>query len=72
MPIRVKDRQAADKQLLPSLDIYSRQSHRERGGYTILDGPPFANGDLHIGHAFNRLLKDIVARYKMLRGHRVR
>lgn len=72
MPVRLKDRQAADRQLLPSLDVYSRQSHRVRGDYTILDGPPFANGDLHIGHAFNRLLKDIVARYKMLRGQRVR
>ena len=28
--------------------------------YTLHDGPPYANGDLHLGHAFNKILKDIV------------
>lgn len=30
------------------------------------DGPPYANGDLHIGHALNKILKDIINRYKVI------
>ena len=32
------------------------------------DGPPYANGNIHIGHAFNKILKDIVIKYKNLKG----
>src|SRR5262249_22914073 len=34
------------------------------------DGPPFANGDVHIGTALNKVLKDIVVKFKTLRGFR--
>ena len=40
--------------------------------FTLHDGPPYANGDLHIGHALNKILKDFVNRYQMMRGKRVR
>ncbi len=36
------------------------------------DGPPYANGDLHIGHALNKILKDFINRYATLRGRKVR
>ena len=36
------------------------------------DGPPYANGDLHIGHALNKILKDVINRYQLLQGRRVR
>jgi isoleucyl-tRNA synthetase len=36
--------------------------------YVLHDGPPFANGDLHIGHLLNRALKDFVVRHKTLQG----
>ncbi|CAG7719825.1 unnamed protein product [Allacma fusca] len=39
--------------------------------YILHDGPPYANGDVHIGHAVNKVLKDITNRYKLLRGFRV-
>ena len=32
------------------------------------DGPPYANGDIHMGHALNKILKDIIVRYKNLQG----
>src|SRR5664279_6176497 len=38
--------------------------------YVLHDGPPFANGDVHIGNALNKLLKDIIVKYKTLRGFR--
>ena len=40
--------------------------------FTLHDGPPYANGDLHIGHALNKILKDFVNRYEALDGKRVR
>ena len=41
------------------------------GSFTLHDGPPYANGDLHIGHALNKILKDIINRSQMLQGKRV-
>ena len=38
--------------------------------FVLHDGPPFANGDVHVGTALNKILKDIVVRYKTLRGFR--
>lgn len=35
------------------------------------DGPPYANGDLHLGHAMNKILKDIVNRFNVISGHKV-
>lgn len=42
-----------------------------RKPYIIHDGPPFANGQIHLGHAINKILKDIAARYAMVTGHKV-
>ena len=36
-----------------------------QGTFTLHDGPPYANGDLHIGHALNKILKDIINKYKV-------
>ncbi|MBL9136335.1 MAG: isoleucine--tRNA ligase [Verrucomicrobiales bacterium] len=38
--------------------------------FVLHDGPPFANGDVHVGTALNKVLKDIVIKYKSLRGYR--
>eukprot|EP00658_Telonema_sp_P-2_P035885 TRINITY_DN26035_c0_g1_i1.p1 TRINITY_DN26035_c0_g1~~TRINITY_DN26035_c0_g1_i1.p1 ORF type:complete len:352 (-),score=78.02 TRINITY_DN26035_c0_g1_i1:141-1196(-) len=39
--------------------------------FVLHDGPPYANGSLHIGHALNKVLKDVINRYKVLQGYRV-
>ncbi len=39
--------------------------------FTLHDGPPYANGALHMGHALNKVLKDIINKYKTLKGFRV-
>ena len=39
--------------------------------FVLHDGPPYANGDLHIGHALNKILKDFINRYQMLAGKKV-
>ena len=39
--------------------------------FTLHDGPPYANGDLHMGHLLNKVTKDIINRYKVMKGFRV-
>src|SRR6266581_1801797 len=53
-----------------SSQLYQRiQAHRAGAEKFVLhDGPPFANGDVHIGNALNKILKDIVVKYKRVRG----
>ena len=45
-----------------------RASRKGRPKYILHDGPPYANGDVHVGTALNKVLKDIVVRYKTLTG----
>src|SRR3954454_14969336 len=40
-----------------------------KGRWVLHDGPPFANGDIHIGHLINKTLKDVFQRYKSMRGY---
>jgi len=52
------------------MNLY-REVQKARAGkpkFVLHDGPPYANGDIHIGHALNKVLKDIIVRYKSLRG----
>ncbi|CAM9995406.1 unnamed protein product, partial [Scytosiphon promiscuus] len=52
--------------------IYERLLEDNVGEKFVLhDGPPYANGDLHIGHALNKILKDFINRYQMLKGRKV-
>ncbi|MBX2987633.1 MAG: isoleucine--tRNA ligase [Bdellovibrionaceae bacterium] len=50
--------------------IYARMVERNRGKtpFTLTDGPPYANGSIHMGHALNKTLKDIIIKYKNLQG----
>ena len=52
-------------------DIYSqvRKKRKKAPKYILHDGPPYANGDIHIGHALNKILKDIVVRFKTMQGY---
>jgi isoleucyl-tRNA synthetase len=51
-------------------NIYEKVQQRTEGRsfFILHDGPPYANGDLHIGHALNKILKDIIVRYKSMAG----
>ncbi|MDZ8106529.1 MAG: isoleucine--tRNA ligase [Nostoc sp. DedQUE12a] len=53
--------------------IYDRLSQNNPGELFILhDGPPYANGSLHSGHALGKILKDIINRYQLLKGRKIR
>ncbi|NQU76105.1 MAG: class I tRNA ligase family protein, partial [Planctomycetes bacterium] len=51
-------------------DIYARLRAERAGGprYILHDGPPYANGEIHMGHLLNKVLKDFVVRYKTMIG----
>ena len=52
-------------------DVYG-QIRKARGGrekYVLHDGPPYANGQIHLGHVVNKVLKDIIVKYKTLDGY---
>ncbi|WP_125762641.1 isoleucine--tRNA ligase [Companilactobacillus hulinensis] len=52
--------------------IYEKRQKLNEGKPTfeLLDGPPFANGDIHMGHALNKVSKDIIVRYHSMNGFR--
>jgi len=52
------------------VDIYQRVQERtaDRPLFVLHDGPPYANGDLHMGHALNKVLKDFIVKYKSMTG----
>jgi isoleucyl-tRNA synthetase len=52
------------------LDLYNKRLLKNEGNtpYVLHDGPPYANGNIHIGHAMNKVLKDFVLRYKSMKG----
>lgn len=51
-------------------DLYGaiRQAKQGKKSFVLHDGPPYANGDIHIGHALNKILKDIIIKSKTLSG----
>uniref|UniRef100_A0AAR2KG06 isoleucine--tRNA ligase n=1 Tax=Pygocentrus nattereri TaxID=42514 RepID=A0AAR2KG06_PYGNA len=52
--------------------LYAWQRERKaKKEFCLHDGPPYANGDAHVGHALNKILKDVHNRFEMLRGRKV-
>ncbi len=65
-PVRLKN---WEKMKLYELMLDSRAGQEE---FYLHDGPPYANGDIHTGHALNKIIKDIINRYKVLKGYHVK
>ncbi len=56
-----------------TIDLYQKvlEKNKDQKPFILHDGPPYANGDIHIGHALNKILKDFVLRYQTMKGHYV-
>ncbi len=52
------------------IDLYNklREDGKTREKFILHDGPPYANGDIHIGHAMNKILKDVIVRSQQMMG----
>jgi len=57
-----------------SKNVYERMKENRRGNdrFNLHDGPPYANGHIHIGHALNKILKDIINKYYYFQGFDIR
>ncbi len=55
-----------------SIDLYNKilEKNQNKDSYVLHDGPPYANGNIHMGHALNKVLKDIIVKYKNMSGYR--
>lgn len=53
-------------------DLYNKRQelNKDKPSFVLHDGPPFANGAIHMGHALNKVSKDIIVRYKSMSGFR--
>lgn len=64
-------REPAMHEAWEQMNLYNRVQEKNAGKpqYILHDGPPYANGDIHMGHALNKVLKDIIVRFKSLNGY---
>lgn len=55
------------------INLYEKiqENRKDAPKFVLHDGPPFTNGDVHIGTALNKILKDIIVKYKTIRGFKV-
>lgn len=69
---KLLDREMEIQQTCGFAELYSWQRERKaKKEFCLHDGPPYANGDPHVGHALNKILKDIRNRFEMLKGRQV-
>src|SRR4249920_558657 len=54
-----------------AMDLYGQIRTKRRGApkFVLHDGPPYANGHIHLGHALNKILKDLVVRQRTMQGY---
>ncbi len=56
-----------------SIDLYNKmqENAKDKPLYVLHDGPPFSNGNIHMGHALNKILKDFINKSRVMSGYRV-
>uniref|UniRef100_H2YST3 isoleucine--tRNA ligase n=1 Tax=Ciona savignyi TaxID=51511 RepID=H2YST3_CIOSA len=72
-PVKIGNKTSEHEIEIQSVNLYNWQLKNGASDkvFTLHDGPPYANGDVHVGHALNKILKDITNRYKLLRGFKI-
>lgn len=73
MKANLKDKEPLTLKEWRKMDLEKkvRKEKSEMPKFLLHDGPPYANGEIHMGHALNKVLKDIVIKYKTMSGHNV-
>ncbi|MCM3738408.1 isoleucine--tRNA ligase [Bacillus cytotoxicus] len=64
-------REPAMQEKWAEMNIYEKVQEHTKGRplFVLHDGPPYANGDIHMGHALNKVLKDFIVRFKSMTGY---
>src|SRR4030042_1173719 len=70
MKANLPQREPGQRKSWDKMGIYNKTlaSRENAPQYILHDGPPYANGDIHMGHVINKVLKDIVVKYKTMSG----
>jgi len=73
MKADLPNREPEFQKLWEERQVYQKVAERDapKGTFVFHDGPPYSNGDIHMGHALNKSLKDFIVRYKAMSGYRV-
>lgn len=71
MKANLQSRETEIQSFWNEIDLYKKALEKDapNGQFILHDGPPYSNGDIHIGHALNKLLKDFIVRYKTMKGY---
>ncbi len=69
LPVREPEIQRWWKERRIYEKMLANRQAQKAPAFILHDGPPYSNGDIHIGHALNKILKDIVVKFAALRGH---
>jgi len=71
MRANLSERELDFQKLWQEKKIYEKAVENREGNepFILHDGPPYANGDIHIGHALNKVLKDFITRFSTLKGY---
>ncbi len=71
MRANLSERELDFQKLWDENNIYEKAVENREGekSFILHDGPPYANGDIHIGHALNKILKDFITRFATLKGY---
>ncbi len=67
------ENEVLQRQAWEEMDLYGLIKEKNKGNkpFVLHDGPPYANGNIHLGHALNKILKDFINRSKMMEGYYV-
>ncbi|QQE10298.1 isoleucine--tRNA ligase [Planctomycetota bacterium] len=70
MKANLVQNEPASQKRWDKLDVYGKLREKEyaNGGFVFHDGPPYANGNIHLGHMLNKVLKDLVVRSRTMMG----
>jgi len=65
------DREPQMQEKWDGMNLYQKVQEQQSGKpkFILHDGPPYANGDIHIGHALNKILKDFIVKFKTMSGY---
>lgn len=71
MKANLQQKQEEYQKFWEEIDLYQVLLARNKNNksFVLHDGPPYANGDIHVGHALNKILKDIIVRFKTMQGY---
>jgi isoleucyl-tRNA synthetase len=71
-PYKIPESEKEIQQWWEEAGIYQKVKSKKGKSWYFLDGPPYASGSIHLGTAWNKIIKDAILRYKTMRGYNVR